>query len=38
MGCAAKPETVAEAIYFLASKEADMITGVDLPVDGGFLS
>jgi 3-oxoacyl-[acyl-carrier protein] reductase len=38
MRCAATPESVAKAIYFLASDEADMITGVDLPIDGGFLS
>jgi NAD(P)-dependent dehydrogenase (short-subunit alcohol dehydrogenase family) len=38
MRCAATPESVAKAIYFLASDEAQMITGVDLPIDGGFLS
>lgn len=30
------PESVANAIYFLASKEAKWITGVALPVDGGW--
>ena len=31
------PENVAAAILFLASSEASMITGIDLPVDGGAL-
>ena len=31
-----KPEEVAEAAYFLCSDLADYITGVVLPVDGGF--
>ena len=29
---------VAKAALFLASNEADWITGVGLPVDGGFLA
>jgi len=32
-----KPEDVAEAVFFLASDEARYITGVTLPVDGGWL-
>ena len=34
----AEPEEVASAILFLASSAASMITGVTLPVDGGFLA
>ncbi|MCH5585754.1 SDR family oxidoreductase [Shimazuella sp. AN120528] len=33
-----KPEEVAEAVCFLASSAASFITGVALPVDGGFLA
>ena len=32
----ATPEAIAEAVAFLASPGADMITGVTLPVDGGW--
>jgi 2-dehydro-3-deoxy-D-gluconate 5-dehydrogenase len=32
----APPESIAEAVAFLASPAADMITGVTLPVDGGW--
>lgn len=35
LGRIATPEDVAAAITFLASDDAAMITGVDLPVDGG---
>ncbi len=34
----AQPEEVAEAIAFLASPSASFITGVTLPVDGGWLA
>jgi 2-deoxy-D-gluconate 3-dehydrogenase len=32
----ATPESIAEAVAFLCSAGADMITGVTLPVDGGW--
>jgi NAD(P)-dependent dehydrogenase (short-subunit alcohol dehydrogenase family) len=32
-----KPEDGAAAVLFLCSKQANYITGVVLPVDGGFL-
>ncbi len=32
-----KPEEVAAAVAFFASKQAGFITGVNLPVDGGYL-
>jgi len=38
MGRVATPEEVADAVVFLASDEARFITGVSLPVDGGYLS
>jgi NAD(P)-dependent dehydrogenase (short-subunit alcohol dehydrogenase family) len=38
LGRLAEPEEVAAAILFLASPAASMITGVTLPVDGGFLA
>lgn len=38
LGRIAEPEEVADAILFLASPAAAMITGVILPVDGGFLA
>jgi NAD(P)-dependent dehydrogenase (short-subunit alcohol dehydrogenase family) len=34
----AKPLDIAEAILFLASESAGMITGAELPVDGGMLA
>ncbi len=38
LGRYGQPGDIARAIVFLASDEADFITGVCLPVDGGFLS
>ncbi len=38
MGRAAEPEEIAKAIVFLASDDAGFITGVTLPVDGGWLA
>ncbi|HLZ27072.1 MAG TPA: glucose 1-dehydrogenase [Chloroflexota bacterium] len=35
-GKLATPESIADAVVFLASPQADMITGVTLPVDGGW--
>jgi len=37
LGRAGRPRDIAHAVRFLASPEADYITGVVLPVDGGFL-
>jgi len=36
--CLAEPADVADAVVFLASDRARMITGHTLPVDGGFLA
>jgi len=36
LGRLARPEEIAEAALFLASDEASFITGVALPVDGGY--
>ena len=38
MRALAEPEDIADAIQFLASDRARMITGHTLPVDGGFLA
>ena len=35
-GKLATPESIADAVVFLASPNADMITGITLPVDGGW--
>ena len=37
LGRWAKPEDIASAALFLASDEAEYITGVILPVDGGLM-
>lgn len=34
----AEPEEIAQAVLYLASENANFITGVTLPVDGGFLA
>lgn len=38
MGVGGDPEDVAAAVCFLVSDRARFITGVDLPVDGGYLA
>jgi NAD(P)-dependent dehydrogenase (short-subunit alcohol dehydrogenase family) len=38
MGRLGEPAEVAEAIAFLASDRASLITGAILPVDGGYLA
>ncbi len=38
LGRFAKPLNVAQAVAYLLSEQADLITGVTLPVDGGFLA
>lgn len=38
MGVMGKPEHIADAITFLASEQAAFITGVTLPVDGGYMA
>jgi NAD(P)-dependent dehydrogenase (short-subunit alcohol dehydrogenase family) len=35
-GKLATPQSIADAVVFLASPQADMITGITLPVDGGW--
>jgi len=36
MARSASPDDVAHAVLFLASEDASFLTGLDLPVDGGF--
>jgi NAD(P)-dependent dehydrogenase (short-subunit alcohol dehydrogenase family) len=36
MGRGGKPQEIAAAALYLASDEAQWVTGVCLPVDGGF--
>jgi NAD(P)-dependent dehydrogenase (short-subunit alcohol dehydrogenase family) len=36
LGRMAHPEEIADAVVFLASDRASFITGIDLPVDGGY--
>lgn len=38
MGQMGKPEHIADAVTFLASEQAAFITGVTLPVDGGYMA
>ena len=38
MGRWGRPQDVADAVLFLASDRASFITGVILPVDGGYLA
>jgi len=38
LGRRAAPEEIASAVLYLASEDSSYITGVALPVDGGFLS
>jgi L-xylulose reductase len=38
LGRFAKPLNVAHAVAYLLSEQSDLITGVTLPVDGGFLA
>ena len=37
MGRMGQPDDVAEAMLYLASDAASFVTGVQVPVDGGFL-
>ena len=37
LGRVGRPEEIAAAALFLGSDESSFITGVDLPVDGGWL-
>lgn len=37
MGCLAEPEDQADAVVWLCSDKARMVTGVSLPVDGGYV-
>jgi NAD(P)-dependent dehydrogenase (short-subunit alcohol dehydrogenase family) len=37
-GTLGEPEYIARAVLFLASEDAAWITGVPLPVDGGYVA
>lgn len=37
MGRMGLPEDIASAAVFLASDESSFVTGIDMPVDGGYL-
>jgi NAD(P)-dependent dehydrogenase (short-subunit alcohol dehydrogenase family) len=37
LGCMVEPSDIADAVCFLASDEARVITGINLPVDAGWL-
>ncbi|MCW3026527.1 MAG: NAD(P)-dependent oxidoreductase, partial [Solirubrobacterales bacterium] len=36
IGRIAQPEEIADAVVFLASEKASYVTGVALPIDGGY--
>jgi NAD(P)-dependent dehydrogenase (short-subunit alcohol dehydrogenase family) len=38
MGRPARPEEIANAALFLACDESSYVTGIALPVDGGYLA
>jgi NAD(P)-dependent dehydrogenase (short-subunit alcohol dehydrogenase family) len=38
MGRGGEPEEVSGAVVYLASDEARYVTGIELPVDGGYLA
>jgi NAD(P)-dependent dehydrogenase (short-subunit alcohol dehydrogenase family) len=38
LGRVGRPEEVAHAALWLASDDASYVTGISLPVDGGYLS
>jgi NAD(P)-dependent dehydrogenase (short-subunit alcohol dehydrogenase family) len=38
LGRIAEPEEVADAIVYLATSKSSYVTGIALPVDGGYLA
>ena len=38
LGRIGRPEEVAHAVLWLASDDASYVTGISLPVDGGYLA
>ena len=38
LGRIAEPEEVADAVIYLATTKSSYVTGVALPVDGGYLA